>query len=239
MFRCLLLALLGCPTALAQPLPPLVTDRPDFTESGVVVPLGHVQVEAGVSLVGSGPVDAFNGPELLVRWAPLRRVELRFGGPDYLDVEGATGFGDPSFGVKVQLGPVAGWDVGVIAAASLPLGDDAFSSGTVDPELILAAAHSFGERYSLGGQVAVARAVDFEEWVWSSTYVLGAELNARWGLFQELAVVVPEARLAEVLHHSGATYALTPNVQLDAHVGIGLTDAAPDTILGLGISVRR
>ena len=48
-FSCLglLLALL----ARHQVAPPITTDRPDFTESSMVVPLGSVQVETGLTTV--------------------------------------------------------------------------------------------------------------------------------------------------------------------------------------------
>lgn len=241
MFRSLVLAL-GCgAAAVAQPLPEFpefVTDRPDFTESGAVVPLGHAQAEAGLTHTDNGPTDVFTGPELLVRWTPLPRFELRFGAPDYVDADDVSGFGDPALGVKVQLGPFAQWDLGVIATASLPVGDDAFSSGSVDPELIVAAAHPFGG-YDLGGQMGVAHDGGADVWLWSGTLVLGTSLGERWGLFIELAATVPERGGAELLSHSGVTYALTPNVQLDVHTGRGLTDAAPTSLLGAGLSVRR
>lgn len=222
--------------AAAQPTAPLVTDRPDFTESGVVVPLGHVQVEAGVTLTDG---DHLAGPELLVRWTPLPRVELRLGAPDYIDAASASGFGDPSVGVKVQLGPIAQWDLGVIASVSLPLGDDAFSSGSVDPEVIVTTAHPLGGRFDVGAQVGAARDGSADGWLGSGTLVLGAALSERWGAFAELAATVPERGGAEVLRHAGLTYALTPTVQLDAHVGLGLTEAAPASLVGVGVSIRR
>ena len=49
----------------------LVTDRPDFTESGIVVPVGSLQFEAGFTWESNaGDVRSFSGPELLVRWGP-------------------------------------------------------------------------------------------------------------------------------------------------------------------------
>ncbi len=58
--------------AVAQgvaPTPELVTDRPDFTESAVVVPLGSLQAEAGATLDrASDGVRTLAGPELLLRW---------------------------------------------------------------------------------------------------------------------------------------------------------------------------
>ena len=249
MFRCLTLALVAlvAPPILAQPLPDLVTDRPDFTESAVVVPLGHVQVEGGMSFVEDDATDSFSGPELLVRWTLLPRFELRVGAPDYNDVEGTTGFGDPSLGAKVQFGPFARWDLGLIATASLPFGDDAFSSGSVDPELIVTTAYAQSTRTAYGGQVAVGRDGAADLWVFGATLVrsIGFPDDAflffdeRWGAFSELELTVPERGEAGVFLHLGCTVALSPNAQLDVHFGSGLTDAAPTSLLGVGFTVRR
>lgn len=101
------LALWMVPAVLeADPLPELVTDRPDFTESGVVVPKGHFQFEAGGTWVrfvdevdilyregpefayqrADGDIEILSGPELLLRVGILNRLELRLGFPDYIDV---------------------------------------------------------------------------------------------------------------------------------------------------------
>ena len=41
-----------------------------------------------------------------------------------------------------------------------------------------------------------------------------------------------------LLGHTGLTCAVAPLVQLDVHVAIGLTGAAPDALLGVGVSAR-
>ncbi|MEP0545496.1 MAG: transporter [Rhodothermales bacterium] len=247
MFRLLVLALLCGSAAAAQPLPDLVTDRPDFTESAVVVPLGYVQAEAGVSFIDNGPIDSFSGPELLVRWTPLSRVELRFGAPDYIATDDADGFGDPSLGTKVQFGPFAQWDLAVIATASLPVGDDAFSSGTIDPDVIVTTALAASDYLAYGGQVGVGRDGAADLWLFDATLVQSASFpedaplffNERWGAFIELALTVPERGGAALLQHMGGTYALSPNTQLDFHFGTGLTNAAPTSLFGVGLTVRK
>ena len=227
-----------CPSVAAQPLPPLVTDRPDFTESAVVVPLGSVQAEAGVTSLDS---RTLSGPELLVRWTPIPRLELRFGAPDYTSTSGNSGFSNPSLGAKVQFGPFGSWDLGVIGTVST------FADGSVDPEVIVAGSYARSERAAFGGQVVVGRDGIADVWTFGGTLVYGIGFpddaplffDERWGVFIELAATVPERGAAEVLQHTGFTYALSPNVQLDVHTGAGLTNAAPSSLLGAGVSVRR
>jgi hypothetical protein len=66
----------------------------------------------------------------------------------------------------------------------------------------------------------------------------GKSLGGPWAAFFEAAFTVPEQATTLVLFHAGATYLMTPNLQMDAHGGVGLTDTAPDYFLGVGISVR-
>ncbi len=63
--------------------PELVTDRPDQTESSVVVPPGYVQVETGWSLSrhqeGGIRTNTHTFPGTLFRIGALDRMELRLG----------------------------------------------------------------------------------------------------------------------------------------------------------------
>ena len=232
MFRLLPLLLIATPLA-AQPL---ITDRPDFTESGVVVPLGSVQPEFGGTVEWEGDGATVSGPELLVRWAPFRNIELRFGAPDYIDAESAAGWADGSLGAKVQFGPVADWDLAAIVETSVPTGEAPFGSDRLDPLMILIAGREVGP-VSVGAQGEV-------NWTepgvgTAATLVGGVGLTERLGSFLELAVFDdPDADPALLLHH-GYTFLVTPLVQLDIHAALGLTEEAPDALLGLGLSFRR
>jgi hypothetical protein len=234
--RCLLLFPLLAAVAQAQ-APVLATDRPDFTESGLVVPRDHVQVEGGLTWTRYGEDDVVSGPELLLRYTPLPRFELRLGLPDYTAAELASGWGDVTFGAKVQLGPAEGWDLAVIAATSLPTGGDAFGSDAPAPEVLVTAGGAFVPGVELGTQVSAARSDG--AFLFGTTIVGGTDLSARVGAFLELALEAPETGPAALLLHHGYTFALAPFLQLDVHGGVGLTDAAPDVLLGTGLSVRR
>lgn len=240
MFRCLAI-LLACAAPAAAQEAPLVTDRPDFTESAVVVPLGGVQVEAGATVEFANDAEVISGPELLVRWAPVERLELRFGAPDYLGGTGVSdgGFGDPSLGLKAQFGPLNGWDLGAIATVSIPVGDDAFSTNAVDPELIFTAGRDLSSWASLGGQVQAERDGSANVWTVGGTVVLGLGLSERIGTFVEVASSAPDGGASTTFLHHGYTFLVTPTVQLDVHGGPGLTDASPDAFVGAGLSVRR
>lgn len=228
----------------APPPLDLVTDRPDFTESAVVVPLGHIQVESGLTWKnGDDGTDVISGPEILVRWTVVRRFELRFGLPDFVDVAdsgGPSGFGDGSVGAKVQFGPAAsGWDLAAIATLSLPTGEDELTSDAVDPEFILVASRDLNKSLSVGVQFTAAGPTnnDDRDFEWGGTLVFGKSINQRWGGFAELAAIVPESGTAPILAHHGYTYQPRSNLQIDVHGGIGLSSSAPDFFVGGGFSV--
>ncbi len=225
--------------AAAQSPLELVTDRPDFTESGVVVPRGHVQVESGIlydHLVDTGNVVV---PELLVRWSPLDRFELRFGIPDYIAGDFPTGFSDGSVGAKVQFGPLGAWDLGFIAAASLPIGEEDLTSDSVDPEFILITGRDLSSRVSLGAQAMLIYDGASEVWQYGGTLVVGASLSDRAGTFVEAMVVDQRGNnVATTLHH-GYTFLLSPLVQLDVHAGLALFEVGGgEGLLGVGLSTQ-
>ena len=233
----LLLALLAAPAVQAQDL---VTDRPDFTESPVAVPLGSVQIEAGGTLTLEGDATEYAGPETLVRWSFLPGAEVRVGLPDYRAVRagGATvdGVTDGALGVKVELATLAGWDLGFIGEASVPLGDDAVGSTVVSPLAILIAGRDLGA-VSLGTQAEARWNRETDTAEFAATAVVGTEIVPGLGTFGELFGELVEDRLG-LLGHAGLTYRVAPFVQLDVHAGVGLTEAAPDALLGVGASAR-
>jgi len=234
----------GCALVGAQEAD-LVTDRPDFTESGVVVPSGSVQLEAGLTWesIDDGDVDTLAGPEALIRWGFFEGWELRVGLPDYTDVvhgSGKSGWEDASVGFKWQLGPVSDWDVALIAEASLPTGADHRSSDAVDPLLILIAGKDLSDTWSFGTQAELGRPTvdDARLWVYGATAVVGYGVSDTLGTFFELKAEKEEHVDAAVLLHHGWTYLLSDTLQLDCHLGAGLSDSAPDWLFGIGFSTR-
>ena len=237
-----------CLTASTAGGQDLITDRPDFTESAVVVPNGSLQIEAGATfetsdLPGSrGNLETLSGPELLLRWGFHDRLELRIGVPNWVDQNrGASGISDGSLGIKWQLGPTTGgWDLGLIAETTLPVGDRELTSDEFDPTLLFLVARDLSESWSLGGQLGGGR--DSSEGasttVLQATVVLGRGLGERAGMFLEIAAEDREDADTALLFHHGYTFLATPRFQWDIHAGAGLSDEAPDFLVGVGFSWR-
>ena len=234
--------------AQANDVRELVTDRPDFTESGVVGPIGGLQFEGGFTWErATGDLRTTSGPEFLVRWGLTSRLELRFGLPDYVDLRGPldeSGTGDGSIGTKIQIGPLGdGRDVASVVTVSLPTGETGFTSGGLDPSVILTAGRAIGGTWSVGSQIfgELSKAGNEREFTWGGTLVFGTSLGREsgTGTFFELAATVPEAGGTEVSVHHGYTHLLSQTLQVDVHGGFGLTESAPDVFIGAGLVFRR
>ena len=231
---------------------PLATDRPDTTETALVVPKGMVQVESGYTYTRSGDDREHALGEVLVRVPVSKKAELRFGVPSYLwQREGgarAVGFDDAFFGAKFALSPGGkGWKkptTALLVGTSLPTGARAFRENGLQPEAVLAASWELSPVAALSSNLGYVRAKDggvrFDQVF--GTLSLGVSLSDKWGAFAEVFgfskadATGQSAKYAD----SGLTYLINNNFQLDARAGIGLNNktGGPDYFVGAGASRR-
>jgi hypothetical protein len=244
-------AFLGGP-ALAQPEgkpedepDTIATDRPDFTESALVVPHRWLQIENGFTYLGSRGVYALGGPESLFRYGVGRGWELRLAVPNYNTVRtgGMTtsGFGDTYLGAKVQLGPTkGGWDVSLIPAVFVPSGSRDFSSRSGDPEIKLCYAKDLSPRWVFSGMVYYSLPTENarRNSTLQKTFSFGYDLGGRWSMFFEYVGTFARHSYPEHLYHSGFAYLLNNDTQFDIHYGLGLNSNAPEFFIGAGLSFR-
>ncbi|MEM1055482.1 MAG: transporter [Bacteroidota bacterium] len=251
-FLAALAVLLAAPLA-AQPLR---TDRPTFTVSPEAVAPGRLQVEFGavlesVSPLGDIGISEVRVPSLLARFGLLPGIEIRVAPPDYVrfDTEAfdvsTDGFSDPSVGLKATVGTFGGLEVGVLAHASLPLGEDGFSNERVVPGVIVTGDGALTETVSVGAQIETVffgegNAPFGGDATVGGTVLLGYATSPRTGIFAELVLEDEVGGVIDpyALVHTGTTLLLTPDAQLDAHAGIGLAGYAPDYLIGVGASIR-
>lgn len=221
---------------------PIATDRPAVTDSSVVVPLGSLQAENGFTETVSQGLRTFDGPETWLRFGAASKTELRLIVPDYFWSPSApSGFGDLAIGVKQQLGPaLGGFDVSLVLSLSLPTGASAISSHRYDPFVQLPWSRALSPKWTAAGMLSVywlaeqgRRNVTGE-----TTFLLDRQLTKTWDAFLEYAGDFPESGTPRHLLHFGTALKLTPNQQLDFHVGVGLSAAAPSHYVGLGYSFR-
>lgn len=220
---------------------PIVTDRPDFTESAVVVPRRRTQVETGLTAMWPDRSKSVRLPEVLLRSWIAEKAEVRIGLPNWNAVDGERpGFDDLYLGAKIELGPVAGWDVAIIPALYLPVGSDAYRSERTSPEVKLAYATDLDERTSISAMTSGlwltesdARVVDLGQ-----TVSLGLALDARTGAFLEYAGTFRSRARGSHVVHAGFTFRPTPERQWDIHFGASLSGGSRNPFVGFGYSQR-
>jgi hypothetical protein len=228
---------------VALPSAPLVSDRPDFTESPLSVPAGMLQLEGGLSYATSSTFNTLAAGELLVRYGLLDRLELRFGIPSLLSMDDpgdTTGFSDASVGVKYQLGPSrSGWDIAVIGALSLPSGHDAFTSDRLDPSALVTAGRAINERVSMTGQIRGSIVGQGNDSILESSLSTGFGLTTGLNGFVEALARFQDGIDTGLQVNLGVTSLIRPSFQLDVYSGFGLTDTMPDFLIGAGFVIRR
>lgn len=232
---------------------PLVTDRPDFTESAVAVEPGRVQLEAGYTYSRDGPARIHDVGEALVRVGALPGAELRIA-PGSLGVlrpagdrDAEVGLRDAVLGAKIELpglsGRRAGLRAAVLASATLPTGTGPVAEEGVRPEARLALGWDPLPRVGVGANLGYAHASDggrrFDELTASGALSYG--VSDATGVYVEYFGLYRPAGGPgdENFLDGGVTRRLGPDLQLDARLGVGLDGPDPDYLVGVGVSVRR
>ncbi len=244
---------------------PLITDRPDITESTDAVPSGHVQLELGYTFTddreGDDRVRNHTAPELLVRIGVFEDFEIRIGWEGYSwsdnQFEGETRGGrsvtredwsqgghDLSLGIKYKLFEQDGWvpHFGVIAAMTVPSGSGGVSSGDVDPELVLLWAYDVNDNFAIAGNVGFVVPTDDGDRFFQTTASLSGafSLTDKLGAYVEYFGLYPNTEDSDCAHYvnGGLTYLINNNFQIDWRIGAGLNEEADDFFTGVGFSWR-
>lgn len=242
-------ALTACASAGRANLEPLVTDRPDFTESSDVVPAGMMQLESGATISRVGDERGTTVGEALVRAGLSSRAELRVGLNSYAVVTSPAvrqqGLEDLSLGAKIGLIPGGGLvpKVSLIVATSLPTGAAPFRQSMLQPEAKLTAAWDLSDRVAFSSNLNYSRireeAGSYGEAAATASFGFG--LTERVGLYTEYFGFFPRDGFTPASHYSngGFTWVLNPNLQLDIRGGIGHNGLGRrDYFSGLGLSRR-
>jgi hypothetical protein len=239
---------------------PIVTDRPDFTESSVTVGMGVVQLESGYTFTYNDDdqdvTKEHSYPESLFRigmfadWFELRlgwnygnSAETVFGA-GATDLEGAD---DLYVGAKLALTPQSGClpETGIILQGTVPSGSSAFTAG----EVLVGVNYLYGwdvnDFFSVGGGTQANRALDdngedfYVEFAQSIT--TGYSWTDEWSSYAEWYMFAPagaETAQNQQYFNTGVTYLITDDIQWDLRAGVGLNEAADDFFAGSGISIR-
>jgi Putative MetA-pathway of phenol degradation len=241
------LAALGSPALAAectQSDKPIDTDRPDTTNSSIVVPVGSLQNENGVNISRRDSAGIFDGTNSRWRLGVAPCFEVLIDLPNYVGTfrgAGASGFGDVVPAVKWQVSPVLGkFDLSITAGAALPTGATAVAGPGVQPYLQFPWSYDLGSGWAVTGMetnffTPASPTVKFAN---QSTFVIEKEVTERSFLFVEYVGDYPVNGGSSHLFNSGGGYRITDTQQIDFHIAVGLNRNAPAYIFGIGYSFR-
>ncbi len=239
---------------------PLVTDRPDFTESSVTVGYGVVQLETGYTYTydsdSDGSTRNHSFPQSLLRvgmfadwfefrldWNYAEERTNEFGGP----IDTASGAEDLGLGVKLALTPQEGWlpETALILQMTVPSGSSAFTADEVLPGFNYCYGWDITDDWSTGASTQLNRAVDDvtgDAYVeFAQSWTVGHSWTERLGSYSEWYVLAPcsaDTNHTQNYFDGGFTYLISDNIQWDIEAGIGLNEAADDYYVGTGLSIR-
>ncbi|MBL0940804.1 MAG: transporter [Gemmatimonadaceae bacterium] len=232
---------------------PIVTDRPDFTESAVTVPQGMIQIEAGQTLTQEDRQQSVTFGETLVRVGLSKRFELRLTPASIALAQDGNalrlGREDAGVGMKVAfLDAGVGsrrWipAVALIVDASVPTGATMFRSEHVLPGAKGLLAWDLTDRVAFSSNLNWALSEDpaigtHNEWSVSGS--VGVGLSDRWGAYTEYYGFGENAQGWQRRDYvnGGVTFQPIPSLQFDARVGVGPSISRRDYFVGLGLSRR-
>ncbi len=230
----------GCPQSSDE----IATDRPDVTNSSIVVPFGSLQNENGVNVSARDGRQSVDGANSRWRLGIAPCLEVLVDLPTYFaNVHGAgvSGFTDVSPAIKWQISPLPGKiDVSVVTGVALPIGSVAIAGRGAQPYLQLPWSWELHEGWSISGMLTeffrpddlAARSIS------EATFVLEKKLTERFSLFTEYVGDYPQGSNPSQLWNSGGVFHLTRTQQIDFHFAAGLNRNSPSYIVGLGYSFR-
>jgi len=230
----------SCPTAKDE----IATDRPDVTNSSIVVPVGSLQNENGVNFSMRDDSRTIDGTNSRWRLGIAPCLEILVDLPTYvapLQGPASSGFSDVSPALKWQISPVPGKvDLSVVFGMALPTGSAEIAGRGAQPYLQFPWSWELHDGWGVSGMFTeffrpndlTARSIT------ETTFVLEKKLTEQYSLFTEYVGDYPQGGSPSQLWNSGAVYHVDRTQQVDFHIAFGLSHNAPTYVVGVGYSFR-
>lgn len=235
------------------------TDRPDKTETPFTVDAGRFTMEADLFVytkdidrpndtttesynyfVPNFKVGLTNNVDLQVIPQVYNVVSTRTGNQP---AQRVSGFGDTTVRVKVNFWGNDGGNtaLGMMPFVKIPTSQNGIGNGSVEGGIIIPFAVKLSETWDVGMQTELdlnANGGGSYNVGFVNTISFGHELSDKWSTYFELYTNTGAERGFAATFDTGLKYLSAENVQLDAGVNIGLTEAAEAIQPFLGLSVR-
>ena len=230
----------SCP----QPGSEIATDRPDVTNSSLVVPKGSFQQENGVNISNGNGGQQFDGTNTRLRFGFAQCLEVLIDVPTYfagLSSRADSGSTNVAPALKWQISPAPGKvDLSATFGAGLPTGTRAIVGPGVQPYVQFPWSWELTGGWGLSGMLTnfFSPADPINRLTTQATLVIEREFGKQAFAFVEYVRDHPDRGAVRHLINSGAGYRITNTQQIDFHVAVGLNDNSPSYIFGIGYSFR-
>src|ERR1700682_3215973 len=230
----------SCPTTKDE----ISTDRPDVTNSSLVVPAGSLQIENGINSNARDGGRFVDGTNTRLRAGIANCLEVLVDVPTYFaNVRGpeGSGFSDVAPALKWQISPIPGKvDLSAVFGVALPTGSAGIAGRGAQPYVQFPWSWELRSGWGLSGMFTefIRSSEPTSKLITEATFVIEKKVTERASLFVEYVGDYPANGNPAQLLNSGGVYRLTPTQQVDFHVAVGLNHNAPSYIVGVGYSVR-
>ena len=246
----MLILTLGMHKSNAQSTTPeLSTDRPDQTESAMLVPQGTIQLETGFMIENDNNVTNYTYNTSLFRYGVNQHLEFRLI-TEYLGTKteitdgqeiNEDGFSPLALGVKLKVAEANGIvpETAFIGHVTMRTGSREYQPEHIAADFRFTMEYDLSSKFSLGINLGA-------EWDGSSsnasgiyTVVVGTSLSDRIGFFAEAyGFATEQTAVADHRFNAGLTYAVSDLIQYDISSGFGLSATSPDNFISTGLSLR-
>lgn len=231
---------------------PLVTDRPDFTESTNIVQTGRCQFEFGYTFISVASDQEHTFGELLARIPIHKLIELRMGLNSFVVLQSSpgktSGLQDATVGLKIKfmddikksfLGDL---QTAVLIATTLPTGKDEFGEDGLQPEFKLAFSLPISKKLSVSSNTGYSYSLENGNRYnrFSNSLSLAFSVSDRVSTYLEYYGIFLDSKIGADTSflNGGFTYLFTHDFQMDIRAGKGLNGIESEYFLGVGAGVR-
>ena len=245
----LVTAILVCPHSARSSSCPTVgdviaTDRPDTTNSSLVVPTGSLQVENGVDWAIRHGSQTLSASQTRARLGVADCSEVLIDVPTYfmaLNGLAPSQLSNLTVSIKRQLFAARpAFSVSAAVGFGTPVGHSADNDRFYTPYVQFPWSLDIGDEWSINGMLTTTWQVGRSEQskIVEPTLTVEREFGSKGDVFIEYVGDYQTGDRASNVLDVGGAWHLTRRQQLDFHLGFGLSQAAPDQYVGVGYSVR-
>ena len=201
------------------------TDRPDQTESSLVLPKGTIQIENG--FVSRKNELIF--PNTLFRIGISKKFEFRIN-TNYIfktneNENKISNFSDLEIGTKIQIysSETSKTSIAFLTHLSIPSANEYYSNNTTGLLSRILISHELNNNFNIGYNIGYDKFKN-EEGAIVYTVALGKGIN-NWGIYCELYGNISDSQ-SDLYFDGGLVYLLKDNLQLDVSYGAGINNTS-------------